>query len=117
MKPIIPVIAAIAALALGACAGRVATPVAVVQTADSYMTCEAIVAEIASNNSNLQDLAGEQGAKVVQNTVFGVAGFALPIFWLGLDVQPAATREMRALSHRQQRLSYLMVEKRCESKK
>jgi type IV pilus biogenesis protein CpaD/CtpE len=60
------VIAAAAALCV-ACAGRDPQPVATVQPTDAMATCAMITAEIQANNIKVQELAGEEGAKVAQN--------------------------------------------------
>jgi ABC-type transporter MlaC component len=55
------------AVAVSACAGRDAQPVASVQAQDVYSDCTMIRAEIEANNKKAQELADEQELKVAQN--------------------------------------------------
>jgi hypothetical protein len=102
----------VAAVALGACAGRTPQPVAVVQPQDRYMDCAAITAEVESNNRRVAELANEEGLKVGQNVAAGVAGLVIPVLWFGMDWQGAASKEVAALQSRQQYLATL-AEQRC----
>jgi hypothetical protein len=102
------------AFALVACAGRAPAPVAVVQAQDRYADCAAIVAEVEANNRQVQELASEEGGKVAQNVVAGVAGLVIPVLWFGMDWQGAAGKEVAALQSRQQYLAVL-AEQRCAS--
>ena len=77
------------------------------------MDCAAILAEVEANNATVQQLASEEGVKVAQNVVAGVAGFVVPILWFGMDWQGAASKEAAALNSRQQYLSTLAEQKRC----
>ena len=96
-----------------ACAGRDPQPVATVQPTDSYATCAMITAEIQANNIKVQELAGEEGAKVAQNVAAGVAGVVIPVLWFGMDFKGAASKEVAALQARQQYLTVLATE-RCK---
>jgi hypothetical protein len=104
-------IAASAALC-AACAGRDPQPVATVQPTDAMATCAMISAEIQANNIKVQELAGEEGAKVAQNVAAGVAGVVIPVLWFGMDFKGAASKEVTALQARQQYLTVLATE-RC----
>src|SRR5215472_11379763 len=95
-----------------ACAGRDPQPVATVQATDSTATCAMIVAEIEANNIKVKELAGEEGTKVAQNVVAGVAGVFIPVLWFGMDFKGAASKEVAALQARQQYLTKLATE-RC----
>jgi len=68
-----------------------------------------ITAEIQANNMKLQELANEEGGKVV---VAGVAGVFIPVLWFGMDFKGAASKEVTALQARQQYLTTLATE-RC----
>jgi hypothetical protein len=105
-------ILAMAGLILAACAGRPPQPVATVTEADRYLTCQQIVAEVQINNDRISELGAEEGAKVAQNVVAGVAGLFIPVLWLGMDYQDAAGKEGQALSQRNRYLSGL-AEARC----
>jgi hypothetical protein len=107
------VIAALAATALCACAGRAPAPVSVVQAQDRYMDCAAIMVEVQANNEKVQQLASDQGLKTAQNVAAGVAGFVVPILWFGMDFQGTADKETQALQSRQQYLAILAEQKRC----
>ena len=103
----------IAALALGACAGRPPAPVAVVQPADRSLDCTQIAAEVTANDAKLVGLGRESGNKTAQNVAAGVVGlFFLPAFAL-MDFQDAAGKDTVALQQRQSYLASLAVEKRC----
>ena len=106
------VLAACAALC-AACAGRDPQPVATVQPTDAMATCAMITAEIQANNIKVQELAGEEGAKVAQNVAAGVAGVVIPVLWFGMDFKGAASKEVTALQARQQYLTVLATE-RCK---
>ena len=101
-----------AALAVSACAGRAPAPVAVTQAQDRYMDCAAINAEVQANNQKVIALSGEEGAKVAQNVVAGVAGLIIWPLWFAMDFQGAASKEVAALQARQQYLATL-AEQRC----
>jgi hypothetical protein len=96
-----------------ACAGRDPQPVATVQPTDANATCAMIVAEIEANNIKVRELAGEEGGKVAQNVVAGVAGVFIPVLWFGMDFKGAASKEVTALQARQQYLTTLATE-RCK---
>src|SRR2546429_6843368 len=84
-------------VALAGCAGRSPAPVAVVQPQDQFMDCTAIMAEVASNNAKVQQLASDQGLKTTQNVAAGVAGIFIPVLWFGMDFQGTADKEAPAL--------------------
>lgn len=73
------------------------------------MDCAATIAEVEANNAKLQQLASEQGLKVVQNVAAGVAGI---VVW-GMDWQGTADKETQALPARQQYLAVLAEQKQC----
>jgi hypothetical protein len=100
------------ALMLAACAGRAPAPVAVVQAQDRYMDCAAISSEAQANTKRIQELGSEEGGKVAQNVIVGVAGILIPVLWFGMDFQNAAGKEVAALQSRQQYLATL-AEQRC----
>jgi hypothetical protein len=100
------------ALLLAACAGRAPAPVAVVQPQDRYMDCGAITSEAQANTKRIQELGSEEGGKVAQNVIVGVAGILIPVLWFGMDFQNAAGKEVAALQSRQQYLATL-AEQRC----
>jgi hypothetical protein len=104
---------ALALIVCGGCAGRAPNPVSIVQVQDRYMDCPAIFAEVQSNNQRVQELAEEQGFKVAQNVVTGVAGFIIPVLWFGMDWQGAAGKEVTALQSRQQYLATLAEQRNC----
>jgi hypothetical protein len=100
-------------VALAGCAGRSPAPVAVVQPQDQFMDCTAIMAEVASNNAKVQQLASDQGLKTTQNVAAGVAGIFIPVLWFGMDFQGTADKETQALQARQQYLASLAAQRRC----
>lgn len=103
----------VAALALGACAGRSPTPVPVVQAADDRLSCSAIEAEVAANDGKIRQLGRESGEKVAQNVIMGTVGalvFFPALFFM--DFQGAADKETTALQQRQAYLARL-AERAC----
>lgn len=77
------------------------------------MDCAAIIAEVQSNNAKVKQLAEDRGLKTTQNVVAGVAGFVVPVLWLGMDWQGTADKETAALQSRQQYLAVLAEQRRC----
>ena len=102
------------AVMLAACAGRSPEPVSIIQAQDQTIGCAAITAEVEANNLRITELAAEHGQKVAQNVVAGVAGVFIPVLWLAMDFQGAATTEQTAL---EQRNAYLgtLAQQRCAS--
>lgn len=105
-------IAALVAIALGACAGRDPQPVATVQATDQFASCTQIQAEIEANNIKVKQLADEKGLKVAQNVGAGIAGVVIWPLWFAMDFKGAADTEVTALQARQQYLTTLATE-RC----
>ncbi|MCH9806223.1 MAG: hypothetical protein K0U74_00670 [Alphaproteobacteria bacterium] len=105
-------VAVVSTIAIAGCAGRAPQLVQVVKAEDNGMTCDQIVAELKSNNQRMTDLAKEEGWKVTQNVVAGVAGFVIPVLWIGMDFQDAAGKEGKALSQRNEYLTSL-AQKKC----
>lgn len=101
-----------AVLALAACAGRDALPIATVQTQDQTATCEQLNAEILANNIRVTQLANEKGAKVGQNVAAGIGALFIWPLVFAMDFKGAADKEMADLQARQQYLTTL-VPARC----
>jgi hypothetical protein len=100
----------------GACAGRDAQPVAIVQPHDQNSDCAMISAEIEANNIKVADLARERGLKVAQNVTAAVVGVVVwPVFF-AMDTKGAADTEIASLQSRQQYLSKL-AEQRCAQRR
>lgn len=109
----IKVISAAAALILvGACAGRDAQPIAVVQPHDQRSDCAMISAEIQANNAKVQQLADEKGMKVAQNVAAGVVGLIVWPMFFAMDTKGAASTDIANLQARQEYLARL-AEQRC----
>lgn len=103
------------ALTLSGCAGRAPEISPLVLASDKHVTCEAIEAETRINNAKITDLSAEQGFKLGQNVVAGVAGIFVWPAWIGLDFQNAAGKEADALSQRNAHLLALARD-RCRPK-
>ena len=102
------------AFALAACAAsRDAEPLAAIQPQDARSNCPMIRAEIQENNQRATKLAKEKGGKVVQNDDGGLVGVVVWPEWRGMDGKDAASKEAAALQARQERLTYMAIE-RCE---
>ena len=102
-----------AGLSLTACAGRAPAPVAVVQPIDNSMTCQAIAAEVSSNNDKISSLGSEKGAKVAQNVAAGVVGLFIWPVWFAMDFQGAASTEQKALQERNTYLNTKASTEQC----
>jgi hypothetical protein len=98
---------------LGACAGRPPATIPVVQGQDSQLDCNAITAEVAANNTRLQDLSRESGNKVAQNVAAGVAGLLIWPLWFAMDFQDASGKDTVALQARQNYLGQLAAQRHC----
>jgi hypothetical protein len=101
------------ALSLTACAGRPPAPVAVVQPADAGIDCQAIMAQVQTNDAKITELGRDQGAKVAQNIAAGVAGLFIWPLWFAMDFQGTAGTEIAALQSRQTYLATLANQKGC----
>lgn len=98
---------------LGACAGRDAAQIPVVQPQDQGMNCAAIQAETTANSMRLTDLGRESGNKVAQNVAAGVAGLFIWPLWFAMDFKDAAGKDTAALQARQSYLATLAAQKAC----
>lgn len=96
----------LAALALAACAGRDANPVAAYMPSDEYLSCQALEAEIQRNNAEIARLTNAENDKDGANVAIGAVGLIL--FWpalFALDLSDANTVEATALNSRNQNLA------------
>jgi hypothetical protein len=107
-------VAAVCAIALGACAGRDPQMIATVQPQDQTANCNQLTAEIKANDLKFAELANEQGLKVGQNVAAGVAGIVIWPLWFAMDFKGSASKEVAALQARQQYLTSLATE-RCRA--
>ena len=105
--------AVVLASLLGACAGRDAAQISVVQPQDQGMDCAAIHAESNTNNARLTDLGRESGNKVAQNVAAGVAGLFIWPLWFAMDFKDAVGKDTAALQARQNYLATLAAQKSC----
>jgi hypothetical protein len=103
----------VTAAMLNACAGRPPAPVAVVQPADAALDCQAIMAQVQANDGKITELGREEGAKVAQNVVAGVAGLFIWPLWFAMDFQGTAGKEIAALQSRQTYLATVATQKGC----
>ncbi len=103
----------LATMMLAGCAGRTPRPVAIVQPVDRQMDCNAIVAEVRANSTQIGELGREDGQKVGQNVAVGIVGVLIPVLWFGMDFQDASGKEGTALESRNQYLSTLAQQKNC----
>ena len=95
------------------CAGRPPQPVALVQPSDHYMDCTAISIEAQANNAKLQSLGSEEGSKVAQNVVAGVAGLFIWPLWFAMDFQDASGKEVASVNSRNQYLTAMAMQRNC----
>ena len=83
------------------------------QPTDAFADCTALIIEAQTNNQNLQELAGDQGAKTAQNVAAGVVGLFIWPLWFAMDFQGTAGVEMQALQARQQYLAARAAQQHC----
>jgi hypothetical protein len=67
---------------------------------------------VSAGTQQIAELGREDGAKVAQNVVAGVAGVFVPVLWFAMDFQDASGKEGRALSQRNQYLSQIAARRR-----
>jgi hypothetical protein len=113
MKPNIVTLVLALSLGLGACAGRVANPVSLVQPTDHSASCKQITAEILGNNEKMKALAKEKNWKLAQNVGAGVAGIVVWPLWFAMDLQGTQDVEATALNARQSYLQSLLSSRKC----
>jgi hypothetical protein len=77
------------------------------QAGDNHLSCPAIQAEMASNNTKITELGREKGQKTAQNVAAGVAGLFIWPLWFLMDFQGAAATETVALQNRNVHLASL----------
>jgi len=93
---------------LGACAGRSAQPVAMMQPYDDGLSCEQVQAEIQSNEAKARQLTDENNSAHNANIAVGAVGVLL--FWpalFALDLSDAERVEIQALHDRNMHLASL----------
>jgi hypothetical protein len=98
---------------LGACAGRDAAQIPVVQPQDQGLNCTAIQAETTANTARITELGRESGNKTAQNVAAGVAGLLIWPLWFAMDFKDAAGKDTAALQARQNYLATLAAQKGC----
>jgi len=101
-------VAVMCMLALGACAGRSAQPVSMMQPYDNSLSCEQIQAEIQSNESKARQLTDENNSAHNANIAVGAVGLFL--FWpalFALDLSDSERVEIQALHDRNMHLASL----------
>ena len=101
------VLAAIAAVTLYGCGGRVAMPVALVRDVDPQLSCDHLQAEYDNNARRSLELSGESSAKVGDNLGLLLVS---PLF---LDLSDTQKVELKALVARNDRLKSLASAKGC----
>jgi hypothetical protein len=103
-----------ATLALGACGGRAAMPVATVAPGDNLLSCDQITAMVSGNESQIAALAQEERRARAGNVAIGVVGAVL--FWpalFALDTTNTEQVEMASLRSRNGYLASLGAQ-RCQ---
>jgi hypothetical protein len=106
----------VCALGLAGCAARDVTPVAMSQPGDEALSCDALNAQIAANTTS--EAAYEKKDKQVENAnvakgVGGAAPFVGPIIAASTDLSNEEQVKARALSDRNQQLTYLAKHRGC----
>lgn len=95
------------ALFLGACGGRVAQPVETVRAVDTRLSCDHLQGEFNNNLKRLQELTQERRSAEANNVGWLLGG---PLF---MDLSDTERQEATAILSRNERLTYLMKQKKC----
>jgi hypothetical protein len=105
---------AVLVLCMGAygCAGRTPNPVSSYQYGDDKKSCNALKAEIASIETEIQAKLPNSD-KTGQNVALGVAGWFLIVPWFFMDFSKADQIEIEALRRRYNNLVLISAEKSC----
>jgi hypothetical protein len=107
-------LAASAALALAACAGRTPAPVSLSQPSDAATSCEGFAAEIAANNARALALVRQQSDTNAKNVGAAVVGVLLfPPLLLAMDLSGADGVELQALRARNEHIASMMRQRNC----
>lgn len=99
---------------LAGCAGRSASPVAMVQGHDEGLSCTQLTAEVLTNEERAKQLVQEKNSSRNRNIAVGVVGGIL--FWpalFALDLSDAEKVETEALRARNQYLASLKANQDC----
>ena len=102
----------IIALILSGCAGRVANPVAVVQSKDNLLTCEQLESELVLLASNARVLS-KQADKLPKNAALLAAGAFLVVPYFFVDLSEAEEQELNAIRARHMRIKRIASDKEC----
>lgn len=108
------IVALACVLTISACAGRDAAPVSVVQTYDRDLSCDQVAAEIASNETKIDQLQNEHDEAHDRNVGIGIVGGLL--FWpalFALDTGDAEKIEIGALRDRNSHLARFQFDQDC----
>lgn len=101
-----------AAIALSACAGRPANPIATVQIGDERRSCEALIAEMSQIDADIaRKLPDTQ--KTGKNVALGVTGLLFIVPWFFMDFSESEQIEIEALRNRYTRLNAIAADKGC----
>ena len=111
MKKIIAIL--VLGATLTACAGRGAIPVAQMQPGDNRKSCEALRHDVEAAQADISRLT-PQTDKTGKNVAIGVVGLFIPIVWLFMDLSDAERQEIAALQNRNNRLTSIAVDKKCD---
>jgi len=94
------------------CAGRTPNPVQAYQYGDEKRSCDALKAELAYVESEIQRKLPDSD-KTGSNVALGVAGVFLLVPWFFMDFSKADQVEIEALRRRYNNLVILSAEKSC----
>lgn len=99
-------------LALTACGGRTAMPVASYQYGDEDKPCDTLRAEMAEIETKVAALMPKT-QKTGKNVALGVAGAWLIVPWFFMDFTDSERIEVQAYQDRARTLNAIMVRKQC----
>ena len=102
----------IACMGIYGCAGRTPNPVASYQPGDEKKSCNALKAEIANTEADIQRILPNSD-KTGSNVALGIAGAFLLVPWFFMDFSRADQVELEAHRRRYNALVILASEKSC----
>lgn len=117
MKNYAVLLVVFALLAVTACRGREAHPVAIHEPGDEQKSCAALMTEMTLIEGRVSKLGGEDKDKNTSNALWGVSGIFLYVPLLMLDLSDAEKTEMLAYQDRYRTLAVIAVNKGCDHKR
>lgn len=97
------------------CAGTAPNPISMYYVGDENKGCNALKAEIAGIDKQVQTRVARQNSKGWTNTIYFVTGWFIIVPWFFIDVKGAEQVEIDAYQQRKDALLVMAAEKNCGS--